>query len=102
MKKRKVENLGKRESKCIKNEFLVPIYKIFFPKISTFGKQWENLAKSFNFAGMNFRRWLISKAFVDDIFLKIFVDINYKSICSGKFLLFKQIAGIKRNESQRI
>ena len=37
--KKKVENLGKRESKCIQKDFLVPIYKIFLPKILTFDKQ---------------------------------------------------------------
>ena len=33
-KNRKEENLGKRESKCIQKDFLIPIYKIFLPKIS--------------------------------------------------------------------
>ena len=37
-----MENLGKRESKCIQKDFLVPIYIILLPKISTFDKQWEN------------------------------------------------------------
>ena len=66
-----MENLGKRESKYIERDFLVPIYKILLPKISTFDKHWENLAKSFNFADMNFHRWPISRNFVEDIFWKI-------------------------------
>ena len=68
---RKVENLGKWENKCIQKDFLIPIYKIFLPKISTSDKQWENLANSFNFADMNFHRWSISRNFVDDIFWNI-------------------------------
>lgn len=49
-----MENVGKEESKCIQKDFLVPIYKIFLPKILIFDKQSKNLEKSFNFAGMNF------------------------------------------------
>ena len=67
IEKRKVRNLGKRERKCIQKYFLVPIYKIFPPKISIFDKQWQDFAKSFNFADMNFHRWPICKNFVDDI-----------------------------------
>ena len=38
-KKRKVENLSKGENKCIQKDFLIPIYKIFLPKISAFNRQ---------------------------------------------------------------
>ena len=93
-KNRKVGNLGKWESKCIQKDFLLPIYKIFLPKISTFDKQWENLAKSFNFADMNFHRWPISRNFVDDIFWKIlwtyiFVGKGQKFAKPQKYLLAK-------------
>ena len=89
-----MENLGKRESKCIQKDFLVPIYKILLPKISAFDKQWENLAKSFNFADMNFHRWPISRNFVDDIFWKIlwtyiFVGMVQKFAKPQKYLLAK-------------
>ena len=60
-KNRKVGNLGKWESKRVQKDFLVPIYKIFLSKILSFDEQWENLAKSFNFADMNFHRWPISR-----------------------------------------
>ena len=91
---RKVEKLGKRESKCIQKDFLVPIYKIFLPKISTFDKQLENLTKAFNFADMNFHRWPISRNFVDDIFWKIlwtyiFVGKGQKFAKPQKYLLAK-------------
>ena len=46
----------------MQKDFLVPIHKEFLLKISTFDKQWENLAKPFNFADMNF---------TDDPFLEI-------------------------------
>ena len=90
-KDRKVGNLGKRESKCIQKDFVLPIYKIFLPKISTFDKQRENLEKSFNFADMNFHRWPIS---IDDIFWKIlwtyiFVGKGQKFAKSQKYLLAK-------------
>ena len=91
-KYRKEENLGKQESKCIQKDFLVPIYKIILPKMSTLDKQWENLGKSFNFADMNFYRWPISRNFVDDIFWKmlwsyVFVEKGQKFAKSQKYLL---------------
>lgn len=49
-----MENVGKEESKCIQKDFLVPIYKIFLPKILIFDKHSKNLEKSFTFADMNF------------------------------------------------
>ena len=89
-----MENLGKRESKCIQKAFLVPIYKIFVSKISIFDKQWENLAKSFNFADINFHIRLISRNFVDDVFWKIlwtyiFVGKGQKFAKPQKYLLEK-------------
>ena len=89
-----MENLGKWESKCTQKDFLVPIYKILLLKISTFDKQWENLAKSFNFTDMNFNRWPISRKFVDVIFLKIlwtyiFVGKGQKFAKPQKCLLAK-------------
>ena len=89
-----MENLGKRECKYIQKDFPVPIYKILLPNISTFDKQWENLAKSFNFADMNFHRWPISKNFVGDIFWKIlwtyiFVGKGQKFAKPQKYLMAK-------------
>ena len=52
---------NKKTGKCIKKYFLVPIYKTFLPKIWSLDINWENLAKSFNFADMNFHRWPIHK-----------------------------------------
>ena len=63
-----MENLGKRESKCIQKDILSPIYKVFLPKISALDKQLENLAKSFDFMDMNFQRSPVHRYFVDDIF----------------------------------
>ena len=89
-----MEKLGKRESKYIQRGFLVPIYKMRLPKVSTFDKQWENLAKYFNFADMNFHRWPISRKFVGDIFWKIlrtyiFVGKGQKFAKPQKYLLAK-------------
>ena len=87
-----MENLGKRESKCIQKDILSPIYKVFLPKILSLDKQWENLAKSFDFMDINFQRSQVYRYFVDDIFWKIlrtciFVRKGQKFAKPQKYLL---------------